>query len=126
MSKAIIISMTKEGCYPLIDGVKSVFYRNHKFKNDFEKIYFYEPLPAGKIVGEADIDTIIISDKDSIWEDTAENFVISKASFFEFLKDKSNATAVKIKNAKRYEKSREISEFGKNLIPPQRFLYLDY
>ncbi|CAD7287642.1 hypothetical protein LMG7974_00522 [Campylobacter majalis] len=83
-------------------------------------------MPAGKIVDEADVDTIIISDKDSIWEDTAENSVISKASFFEFLKDKSNATAVKIKNAKRYEKSREISEFGKNLMPPQRFLYLDY
>lgn len=86
MSKAIIISMTKDGCYPLIDGVKSVFYRNHKFKNDFEKIYFYELLSVGNVVGEADVDTIIISDKDSIWEASAKILLSARIYFLIFSK----------------------------------------
>lgn len=77
-----------------------------------------------KIVGEAEVEDILIDTPETIWEKTEENSGINKAFFDRYYEHKQLAVAYKLKNVIKYEEPKELRDYGINSAP-QSFQYIE-
>lgn len=76
-----------------------------------------------KIVGEADVEDIIVNNPEMVWKQTSDFAGISKEFFDEYYYHRTKAVAFKLANVKQYKKPKELSSYGiKNA--PQSFVYV--
>lgn len=120
----VILSIKPEFADKIFEGTKKYEFRRVIFKNtEVSKIIVYASSPVQKIIGEFEIDQIINSDLESLWNKTRKHSGISQDYFFEYFSKKERGFAIKIKNFKRYRQPKCIrSDF--NALPPQSFLYV--
>ena len=88
-----------------------------------KKVVVYASSPIQKIIGEFEIDRIIMHDLETLWDKTRKYSGITEDFFFEYFGDKEHGFAIKIKSTRLYRKPRSIRA-DYNLFPPQSFLYL--
>lgn len=71
------------------------------------------------------IDTILKSDPESLWQQTKSGSGITYNYFEQYFQGKEHAYAIQVKNARRYTKAYRLSEKYPGVIPPLSFCYVD-
>lgn len=119
----VVLSIKPEFAEKIFEGSKRYEFRRSIFKNsEVNKIIVYASAPVQKIIGEFEIDQILMEDLNSLWNKTKQYSGISQEYFFNYFVNKYSGYAIKIKNAKRYPLPKCIKK-DFNLIPPQSFAY---
>lgn len=121
----VLLSIKPEFAFKIFEGIKKFEFRKVIFKNpNVKTVVVYASSPVQLVIGEFEIDNILSSDPNEIWEQTKKYSGISENSFFEYFADKEIAHAIKIKKAKKYKRPLSLKE-DFNVLPPQSYLYLN-
>lgn len=121
----VLLSIKPEFAFKIFDGEKKYEFRKVIFKNpDIRTVVVYASSPVQQVIGEFEIDGILSSSPDEIWELTKKYSGISEMYFHEYFENRLVAHAIKIKNTKRYKKPMSLKE-DFNVLPPQSYLYLN-
>lgn len=121
----VLLSIKPEFAFKIFDGEKKYEFRKVIFKNPYIRtVVVYASSPVQQVIGEFEIDDILSSSPDEIWELTKKYSGISEMYFHEYFENRLVAHAIKIKNTKRYKKPMSLKE-DFNVLPPQSYLYLN-
>ncbi|EAC6254404.1 ASCH domain-containing protein [Listeria innocua] len=123
----VLMSIKPEFVEEIIQGNKKFEYRKKLFKRaDVTSVVVYATKPYGKVVGEFEIEQILIDTPNSIWKQTKKQSGISKHFFNSYFKDHTEGVAIQIKEFIEYEQHLELFEFDNNLkAAPQSFCYTE-
>lgn len=121
---AILLSINPTHVENILNGSKQYEFRKKACKRKVDKILIYSTTPIMKVVGEAEVEDILIDDPEKIWEKTKKTSGINKEFFDKYYIGRSLAVAYKLKNIIRYRKPRELSEYG-IANAPQSFQYVE-
>lgn len=120
----VLLSIKPEFAQKIFDGSKKYEFRRSIFKNPHIKtVVVYASSPLQKVVGEFEIEKIINTDLEDLWNQTEKDSGISKDYFLRYFSGKQNGFAIQIKNIKKYKSPKCIKK-DLNLAPPQSFAYL--
>jgi len=120
----ILLSIKPEFAEKIFTGEKKYEFRRSIFKNkEVKTVVVYASYPIQKLIGEFEIENVIVDDVDSLWKRTKKFSGISKVFFFSYFLNKDKGYAIKVKNAKKYPSPRCLRETYK-ITPPQSFVYL--
>lgn len=120
----IVLSIKPEYAEKIFEGSKKFEFRRAIFKrNDVKKVIVYSSSPVQKVIGEFEIDRIINSNLDSLWDETKSAAGITREYFDNYFSNKETGYAIKVGDIKRYDEPKCLkSDF--NLSPPQSFAYI--
>ena len=76
-----------------------------------------------KIVGEAEVEKVLVDTPEVIWEKTKEYSGINKKFYDQYFRRRYIAVAYQLKNVIKYDIPKELSDFGIKRAP-QSFCYL--
>lgn len=120
----VLLSIKPEYAFKIFDGSKKYEFRKAIFKRpDIKTVVVYASSPVQRVIGEFEIETILSSSPERIWEKTKEYSGITKDFFFEYFSNKEQAHAIKIKETRRYKEPLELKKNFK-VSPPQSYTYL--
>lgn len=120
----VLLSIKPEFAFKIFEGKKKFEFRKVIFKNpDVKTVVVYASSPVQQVIGEFEIDNILSSDPNEIWELTKKYSGISEDFFYEYFADSKIAYAIKIKKTKKYRRPLSIRD-DFNVVPPQSFVYL--
>lgn len=122
--KSILISINPQYVDKIMNGEKEYEYRKIKCKAEVDKMYIYSTIPVKKVVGEAKIECILEGSPQEIWERTKSKSGVSKEFFDSYFRFNKQAYAYKLYDIIKYDKPKDIKEFGVNYAP-QLFCYVD-
>lgn len=77
-----------------------------------------------RVVGEAEIEDILIDDPETIWEKTRKRSGINKSFFDQYFANRNQAVAYELKNIVKYKEPKKLKEYGINNAP-QSFRYIE-
>ena len=77
-----------------------------------------------KVVGEAEVEDVLIDQPEIIWKKTQKKSGIDKSFFDQYYEDREQAVAYKLRNVVKYETPRELKDYGINNAP-QSFQYVE-
>lgn len=120
----ILLSIKPEHVEKIFSGTKRFEYRRSGCKEKVEKIVIYSTAPVMKVVGEVDVEEVLVGSFEEIWERTKEFSGTTYESLMEYYKGRDKVIAYGLKNVKRYEVLRNLPEFGVK-VAPQSFVYLE-
>lgn len=121
---AILLSINPVHVENIMNGTKSYEFRKMACKKHVDKILIYSTTPVMKVVGEAEVEDVLIDQPEIIWEKTSRKSGIDKSFFDQYYEDRERAVAYKLKNVVRYATPRELKEYGINSAP-QSFQYVE-
>ncbi len=120
----VLLSIKPEFAEKIFNGTKKYEFRKSIFKKkDVDTVVVYASSPWQYIIGEFKIETILIDNVDSIWEQTREFSGITEDFFRMYYAHKTNAFAIKIGHVTRYKRHKRLSDYNVNFAP-QSFVYL--
>ena len=120
----ILLSIKPEYCLRILNGEKKFEFRKHIAQNNVNKIVIYSTSPEKAVVGEVEVIGVLSMKKTPLWEMTKENAGISREKYRAYFKECDTAYAYRLGKAIRYDKPRELSEYGITQAP-QSFVYLE-
>lgn len=122
----VLLSIKPEFANKILDGQKRFEYRKVIFKQQqIRTVVVYASSPVCKVIGEFDIDTILMNDPESLWKQTKSGAGITYNYFEQYFQGKEQAYAIQVKNVRRYKKAFRLSEKYPGVMPPQSFCYVD-
>lgn len=120
----VVLSIKPEFANKIFEGSKKYEFRRSIFKNPkVKKVIVYASSPVQKVIGEFEIEHILVHDIETLWNKTKSHAGISEDYFFKYFKAKEHGYAIKIKKTRLYKAPKCIKR-DFNLFPPQSFLYL--
>lgn len=120
----VLLSIKPEFAFKIFEGKKKFEFRKVIFKNpNVKTVVVYASSPVQRVIGEFEIDDILIFDPNEIWRQTKRHSGISEDFFYEYFADREIAYAIKIKNPIKYKQPLNLQD-NYNVFPPQSFLYL--
>ena len=119
----ILLSINPEHVDNILIGQKLYEFRKIQCKEKVDKIVIYSTFPVMKVVGEADVDDVIVDKPESVWDITSEYSGITKLFFDKYYKNKDKAVAYKLSNVIKYEQPKSLSNYGIKCAP-QSFVYI--
>ena len=120
---SILLSINPSHVENIMNGIKIYEFRKKACKRHVDKIVIYSTTPVMKVVGEADVDEVLIDRPSEIWKITKKKSGIDKTFFDDYFEDRDQAVAYKLKNITKYSKPKGLEELGiKNA--PQSFQYI--
>lgn len=121
------MSIKPEFVEEIIQGNKKFEYRKRIFKRtDITSVVVYATKPYGKVVGEFEIEQILVDTPNSIWKQTRKQSGISKNFFNDYFDGHLEGIAIQIKEFIEYEEPLDLFEFDNNLkVAPQSFCYTE-
>lgn len=120
----VLLSIKPEFAFKIFEGKKKFEFRKAIFKNpNVKTVVVYASSPVQRVIGEFEIDSILSSDPNEIWNQTKEHSGISEDFFYEYFADRQIAHAIKIKKTKKYKQPLHLQD-NYNVVPPQSYLYL--
>ncbi|MEO7049689.1 MAG: hypothetical protein ABI091_30580 [Ferruginibacter sp.] len=121
----VLLSIKPEFADKIFEGSKKYEFRKVIFKNrDVKEVIVYASSPIQKVIGEFEIDCILMEEPNDLWEKTKGQSGISEAFFFDYFFDRLVGYAIKIKNVTKYKSPKCIKADFK-AFPPQSFIYID-
>lgn len=121
----ILMPINPEYVDEILSGNKKYEYRKIKAKRkNIDKMVIYSTSPIMRVVAEVDVEGIIETSPEKLWEQTKEYSGITKDFYSKYYKNKENAIAYKLGNIKVYDKPKKLCDIGINYVP-QSFIYLD-
>jgi predicted transcriptional regulator len=122
----VLLSIKPEFANKIFSGSKKFEFRKSIFRNkNISKIVVYASAPVQRVIGEFEIEDILASDPNSLWEKTHTQAGISKSFFDSYFKSRDIGYAIKIRDTVKYENPLLLSENFNIRYAPQSFLYLD-
>ena len=121
---AILLSINPQYVDRIMRGEKIYEYRKSKCKQEVNKIFIYSTSPIMKVVGEADVESILEGSPSKIWEITKNDSGGNKKFYDKYYEDKFQAIAYKLCNIIEYEIPKDLNDFGIKSAP-QSFQYIN-
>jgi len=121
---AILLSINPDHVENIMNGTKTYEFRKNACKRPVEKILIYSTKPIMRVVGEAEIEDILIDDPETIWEKTRKRSGINKSFFDQYFANRNQAVAYELKNIVKYKEPKKLKEYGINNAP-QSFRYIE-
>ena len=84
----ILLSIKPEYVKSIFEGKKKFEYRKIVAKNKPTKIVIYSTYPVSAVVGEAEVEEILIDSPDNLWKKTKKKSGVDKNFFFKYFKEK--------------------------------------
>lgn len=123
MMCSILLSINPNHVENILNGTKRYEFRKRVCKKKVDKILIYSTTPIKKVVGEAEIEEVLIDEPEIIWKKTKEESGIDKNFFDKYYENKNEAVAYKLKNVMKYRRPRELKDYGVSTAP-QSFQYI--
>lgn len=121
----VLLSIKPEFAEKIFNGTKKYEFRRSIFKNkNVKTVVVYASSPVQRVIGEFEIATILNHNLQELWNLTKDHSGITKNFFFDYFINKEKGYAIKIKEAKLYDKALSIKD-DFNATPPQSFMYLE-
>ena len=125
METCVLLSIRPEYAERILNGTKKYELRRKIFNNRaVNRIIVYATSPVKQVVGEFEIDEIIETDVDELWNRTAHSSGVDKIFFEAYFSGLSEGYAIKIKRATRYRHPMNLDDDFDIAYPPQFFMYL--
>jgi len=121
---AILLSINPIHVENIMNGTKSYEFRKKVCKKRVDKILIYSTTPVMKVVGEAEVEDVLIDQPEIIWKKTQKKSGIDKSFFDHYYENREQAVAYKLKNVVKYETPKELKEYGIDNAP-QSFQYVE-
>lgn len=121
---AMLLSIKPQFVEKILDGTKKYEFRTRKCRNDIRKVLLYATAPKSMVVGEAEIEDVLVGSPTEIWEETSQWSGISASFFEEYYRNRNEAVAYKLRNVISYAAPKPLTEYGVTHVP-QSFIYLD-
>lgn len=121
---SILLSIKPEYAEKILDGTKKYELRKSIFKKKgIKKIVVYSSSPVRKIVGDFEIEDILMDDIDTIWKKTKDTSCVSESFFYEYFKSNKKGYAIKIGKVNKYDTPKSLNDLNISFAP-QSFVYL--
>lgn len=121
----ILLSINPEYVEEIFSGKKKYEFRRTIFKKQgIKSIIVYSTSPVKKIVGEFEIEEIIIDTPKKLWDLAPENTGISEEKFYKYFENKEKGYAIKIGKLIRYKTMKNLKDFSIKSAP-QSFVYIN-
>jgi predicted transcriptional regulator len=104
-------------------GEKKFEFRKNVCKRNVDKIVIYSTSPVMKVVGEAEVEEVLVDEPQKIWNVTEEYSGVEREFFDEYYEGREQAVAYKLKSVVEYDKPKMLNEYGIKSAP-QSFCYL--
>lgn len=121
---AILLSINPNHVENILNGTKKYEFRKIACKRHVDKILIYSTNPIMKVVGEAEVEDVLIDNPEVIWKKTEKKSGIDKIFFDQYYENREQAVAYKLKNVKKYNEPKELKEYGISSAP-QSFQYIE-
>ncbi len=121
---AILLSINPIHVENIMNGTKRYEFRKKACKRRVDKILIYSTNPIMRVVGEAEVEDVLIDSPEVIWEKTEEKSGIDKSFFNQYYENRDQAVAYKLKNVVKYASPKELKEYGISNAP-QSFQYIE-
>ena len=121
----VLLSIKPKYANAILAGEKQVEFRKKTFKKEVERVYIYSSAPEQKIIGYFIIDNIDAAPPEELWKKYNAVGSISKEDFFDYFFEKEIGYSIKIKNFKKFSKSKNPKDIFENFVPPQSYMYCD-
>lgn len=121
---AILLSINPNHVENIMNGKKIYEFRKRACKKHIDKIIIYSTTPVMKIVGEAEVEDVLIDTPSEIWKITKKKSGIKKSFFDEYFENREEAVAYKLTNVVKYGIPKELKDYGINCAP-QSFQYIE-
>jgi predicted transcriptional regulator len=121
----VLLSINPEHVENIFRGVKTFEFRRKVFaRKDVKTVIVYCTMPVGKIVGEFDIESILVDQPREIWKKTHGGSGISEDFFFQYFSGREVAYALKIGDVREYDEHVDPNDILDNFSPPQSYMYM--
>lgn len=117
------MSINPEHVANIMCGKKVFEFRKRACKQKVDKIYIYSTAPIMKVVGEAQVETVLIDHPNTIWKMTSRQSGIDKEFFDKYFLNREEAVAYKLKNVIEYTVPKTLSDLGVRTAP-QSYQYI--
>ncbi len=121
---AILLSINPNHVENILNGTKRYEFRKIACKRHVDKILIYSTNPIMKVVGEAEVEDVLIDNPEVIWKKTEKKSGIDKIFFDRYYENREQAVAYKLKNVVKYSEPKELKEYGISSAP-QSFQYIE-
>lgn len=126
MQTSVLLSIKPEYAERIFDGTKRFEFRRKLFRNTSVKtVVVYVTAPIRRVIREFDIDDIMCSGIDGLWETTKEYSGIEKRKFDAYFEGREQGYAIKIGATRVYAEPLELEPAFQIKRPPQFFVYLN-
>lgn len=120
---AILLSINPQYVERIMCGEKKYEFRKSVCKRNVDKIVIYSTSPVMKVVGEAEVEEVLVDEPTKIWNVTEEYSGVEREFFDEYYEGREQAVAYKLKGVVEYDKPKMLNEYGIKSAP-QSFCYL--
>lgn len=120
---AILLSINPQYVERIMCGKKKFEFRKNVCKRNVDKIVIYSTSPVMKVVGEAEVEEVLVDEPQKIWNVTEEYSGVEREFFDEYYEGREQAVAYKLKSVVEYDKPKMLNEYGIKSAP-QSFCYL--
>lgn len=119
-----MLSINPEYVERIMCGEKKYEFRKNLCRRKVDKIIIYSTSPVMKVVGEAEVEEVLVDEPRKIWEITKKHSGINQDFFYEYYDGRTQAVAYKLNNIVEYAKPKVLEDYGVN-VAPQSFCYLN-
>lgn len=121
----ILLSIKPEFAESILNGYKKFEFRKTIFRNkEARVVVIYATMPVGKVIGEFEIEQVLSSQPDELWDMTKKYAGITRDFFDEYFSERDKGFAIAVKNPQRYDTPVSLSELIPGAVPPQSFRYI--
>lgn len=120
----ILLSINPNHVENILNGTKTYEFRKKACKRHVDKILIYSTTPIMRVVGEAEVEEVLIDNPEIIWKKTRKNSGIDKTFFDQYYEDRDQAVAYKLRNVIKYNEPKELKDYGISNAP-QSFQYIE-
>lgn len=119
----VLMSIRPQYVEKIFSGEKVYELRRKIFKKSINTIVVYASSPVMKVVGEINVDSIVVDSPKNIFQRFEDKIGISKDNFFNYFSNTNIAYAIKIGKVIKYPEPKKLSYFGISRAP-QSYIYL--
>ena len=119
----ILLSIHPKFVDKIMTGEKKFEFRRVIAKRNPNKIIIYSTSPVCKVIGEAEVEDIIIDNPEKVWKETKKFSGVEKEFYLEYFDNRDLAVAYKLKNVIKYISPIDLKDFGIK-VAPQSFVYV--
>lgn len=120
----ILLSIHPQFVSKILTGEKKFEFRRTKTRLVPDRIIIYSTSPVCKVVGEAEVEEIIIDAPKHVWKITKKFSGIDENYYSEYYDNREIAVAYKLKNVIEYDVPKELKDIGVKTAP-QSFVYIN-
>jgi len=126
MKRKVLMSIKPKYVDEILKGTKLFEFRKTVFDySNIDSVVIYASSPVKMIVGEFNVDDVLIDNPKSLWERCHEHSGIDKESFMKYFENKDKAFSIVIKNLTIYKKPINPYKEITNFRPPQSYMYFN-